>query len=144
MIKAVNFKEEHLDQMLNRRGSTSLESLKENIRSMGDRAVVKTLVLDDKILGVLGFNLVHTGVIECWSILSDLIKDHYVSFHKSVLALLHYVEDKMKPHRVQVMVDSNFETGKKWAESLGFVCETILKMYGPLKQDYCVYVRLHG
>lgn len=107
-----------------------------------DQTAIKTVKYNDEILAITGINYIHNGVVECWSITSDLVKKYPIAFHKAVLSLIKHVQRTLDIHRFQMLVKKDYEAGCKWARSLGFFEESILFKFGPDKSAYSMYVRL--
>lgn len=143
MIEIKNFEPDHVDQINKRDVFAGFDSLKKSIVMMIDTntGAAKTITCDEGIVAIVGVNVMHKGVAECWSITSDLVEAYAISFHKIVLSLIKYVFDKLKLHRLQVTVRQDFAPGRKWVESLGFTLESVMGRYGPDKSHVCLYVR---
>jgi hypothetical protein len=44
--------------------------------------------------------------------------------------------------RIQAVVRSDWPRSRRWVERLGFVCEGVMRSFGPDGKDYCMYARV--
>lgn len=142
MIKVLNYQNGHADQLI-KRDVFKDEDHSDSISFLVGlgKAAAKTIMYGDKMLAIVGVNFIHRGVAECWSITSDLVKEHPVSFHKTVLLLLKFVEREFNVHRFQMVVRRDYPEGQKWAKSLGFFEESVMGRYDVDKAHVSMYVR---
>lgn len=101
-----------------------------------------TFLIDDKIIGVGGFNLLWPGVAEGWTVLSEDVKKYPILFHKLVLKGIQFHMHEMKLHRVHSTVVSSFCTGGKWLQKLGFNKEGTLNKFGSFGDSYDLWARV--
>jgi len=143
MIRVVNYQPNHSNLIIKRDAFKHDSNEGDTISMMINtgHAAAKTIMFDNLFLAIVGVNFIHRGVAECWSITSDLVKEHPISFHKTVLSLLKYVEREFKVHRFQMAVRRDYKEGQKWALSLGFFEESVMGRYGPDKGHVSMYAR---
>lgn len=101
-----------------------------------------TMIVDGVPIAIFGGYRVGSGIYQLWGLVSDRVKDYPASFHRCVKLMLNYHIDSLKLRRVQLSVKVGFVVGWKWAKSLGFACEGIMKSYGPDGSDYWLFARV--
>lgn len=106
-----------------------------------DGAPAFSIFDDDKLLGIVGGIYYFPGVAEVFALLSKDIKGSR-GFHKAVKTLVDGAFEEFKVHRLQMVVRADFTMGKKWASSLGFEPEGLMKKYGPNGDDYVLFGRV--
>lgn len=102
---------------------------------------VRTVLMGHVPLAIVGLILMRPGVAELFSITAVEVKDFPIAFHRTVLSLIHDVERDFKLERLSMTVREDYEEGHRWAESLGFSCEGVLKNYAPGKVNHVLYAR---
>lgn len=137
MITVIPFKPEHLEQI----------ELKENF-NQGEcpKTIVNTAfsVMDgETVLAILGGFPFVPGVIHWWSFLSKHIDRYPIEFHKTILKVLAWYEKNEKPRRMQFEVKADYVEGQRWAESLGFEREGLMRAWGPDGCDHYLYARIN-
>lgn len=99
-----------------------------------------TWIKDDKIIGSGGIQRLWDGVGEAWLIIGDRALEHPVlTGLKSIRMFKAMVEGF---HRIQAHVLDGFEKGVQFATAVGFEHESLMRQYGPNKEDYHRYVIL--
>lgn len=142
-LTVVDFKEGHMDLMPRMRyTAVEKDELVNRLMRLKSTAVIKTIIFHDMAIGIVGISPLNNGVAEVFSILTDNIKFIPILFHKTMKTLLQSYIDLMKLHRVQCTVREGYESGIKWANSLGFTAECLMKKYGPDKQNYWLFARV--
>lgn len=144
MIEIVEFHVEHIQQMQARWVFEGDPWMEDNCKvlSQSPNSLVKTLKYRGHIIGVVGLSLFWPGVALVWTVLSERIKQCPIAFHKTVKRLLDFAIVNLKLWRVQMDVRADFPQGHRWAESLGFKKECIMKKYGPTGVDHILYARV--
>ena len=143
MIDVINYKPEHIEKIVKREVFKHDDNMGKTINTLLElnQAVVKTIVSGEDIVAIVGLTYIHKGVVEVWSVTSDLVKKYGISYFRAVLTLLRMAQDKLGIHRFQMTMRQDFEVGFKWAESLGFFRESVMWKYGPDKSNVYMYVR---
>lgn len=100
-----------------------------------------TFFYQDKPIAIIGGFLLHKGVMQGWSYLSDGIGQCPIRFHKAMKAMIDFAFDKHGLNRMQIVVRVRYTQGRKWAKALGFVCEGIMINYGTDGTDYSLFAR---
>jgi hypothetical protein len=103
---------------------------------------VESVYMGDEVLAVIGLSLIWPGVAEVWAITSESISKAPISFHKAVKETLDHYMFTLRLHRVHMNVPAHFKIGQRWAESLGFHCESKLAKFGPDQSDFFQYARV--
>jgi hypothetical protein len=134
MIKIVRFAPDHLEQ-LNLRPEQG-----EKPEMVGGN--VLTFLHDEKPIAIVGWFLLAPGVAQCWALISEDVKKCPKSFHKNILLLLRWHQDKFEIRRFQMSVSCEFQTGWRWAKALGFTCEGIMKKYAANGSDCWLFGRV--
>ena len=99
-----------------------------------------TFIRDDKIVGCGGIHRLWKGVGEAWLILGDDVFQYSVVSARHIVRLFKGMVTDF--HRIQAHVLNGFDKGTQLAESIGFTHESLMKQYGPNKEDYHRYVIL--
>lgn len=134
MIEVVNFKPEHLERI-------KLKACHDGERPEAIKGSAVTLLSGDSPLAIIGWHFVSKGVVQIWAFLSDEISSVKKSFHKEILSLIRWAFEGNPVQRIQMSVVVGYMAGWKWARSLGFVCEGVMKKYGPTGNDYWLFAR---
>lgn len=133
----------HLDGMRVKSVFESVEFVRARIdHRIGTEGFFAWTLTGDKPIAVVGLQQLCPGVGEVWSVTSEAIHECPIAFHRSVLDVLHHYELKLELHRLQLTVRASFVDGIRWAKSLGFTQEAVMKKYGPNQEDYCLFARI--
>ena len=97
------------------------------------------LLLDGKVIGIVGAFFYFKNVAEAFGVYSDDINKCKVSFHKAVKQTLNNFFVQHSLHRLQMVVRADYLEGQRWAEGLGFSAEGFMHKYGPTGLDYFMY-----
>lgn len=93
-------------------------------------------------LAIVGVYEFTPGVHQAWGVLSEQVTEHSLSFHRSLCLLLAYYADRKEARRIQMSVRVGYDMGLRWAKSLGFEEEGVMKKYGPDSHDYVLCARV--
>lgn len=74
----------------------------------------------DEVVACAGIVDIWQGRGQAWALMSNSIGVRFVKVHRAVKRALDLYEHR----RVEMIVDADFAEGLKWAELLGFKCET--------------------
>ena len=141
MDRTIMFRPGHLD-FFSARTMYDSEINEKSIDQMNDpNNFVYSVLSGHKVIAIVGLRKMWDGVAELWSMTSDDIKEHPIYFHKSCINLIDAHIKTLGLHRLQCSVRSDYNTGMKWIESLGFHRDGIMSKYGPNKLDYILYTR---
>jgi len=97
-----------------------------------------TVFAGDTVLGLFGLLYKHEGVAEAFMYGSIHIGDYKEEFQGMTKELLAFCIPEYNLHRLEMYVDKR---NMKWAESLGFEFEGVVKYYTEEKQDAYLYAR---
>lgn len=144
MIEAVKYHPDHFDKIRRRDVYAGFSAMKESISSLMAVKSCEALTLfdGDIVLAVFGYTFFHPKAIEFWGVTGEDIKTKPYEFHKFAKSLLRSVLVDLDLNRAQVLVKGDFTAGKRWAEVLGFVQESVMKKFGPNGEDYSMYVKV--
>jgi len=82
------------------------------------------------------------GCAEAWLIPSKHIGQKTMAFHRAALAFFEYVAAQKGIKRLQFTVHTQNVHADRWAQRCYFVCEGVLRKYGPDGADYYMYSRM--
>lgn len=144
MIKVIPFKPGHQDflkpKAIYDRFPTLLERL--DVVYENPNVYPYTLVLQNQPIAIAGLNTLLEGVADVWAVVSDDVRRRPLEFHKRILQLIETGVEKLGLRRIQMTVHEDHEEGHRWAKSLGFRDEALLRKYGPLGTDMVLYARI--
>lgn len=92
-------------------------------------------------VAIFGVFMFIPGVIHLWGLVSDAVRKKPVAFHKVSGDLLNFYQKKHQIRRIQIDVRVSYTEGQRWAESLGFEREGIMRSFGSDGTDYYLYAR---
>jgi hypothetical protein len=101
-----------------------------------------SIVHGDRVLASSVVTLVAKGVASAWLLASDEMRRHPVFLHKHVRRGMELVERGLRLRRLQIVVRTDLEVARRWAERLGFRCEGEMAGYGPNGENYWLYARV--
>lgn len=143
MINVVPFKPEHVRQMsvqpiqrIEMDGNDTKEHLE-----MLSQHVAYTGISDGNIIVCAGFFPIWENRYYAWALLSDLMnKNDMIVITRAVKRGM----DLLNSARIETVVQSDFETGHRWMNILGFKRETPepMKKYFPHGGDAVLYARV--
>lgn len=87
------------------------------------------------VVGCAGIFVFWEGRAQVWALLSKQTGRHFTAIHRAVLSEI----AKCKAHRIEAVVDSRFENGKRWVEMLGFSFEGTMRAYTTQGNDCDLY-----
>lgn len=100
-----------------------------------------TFECGSEVIAVLaGYKPSH-GVYEVFALISEATSRMPLEFHKKVLGLMDRWYHDRNVHRIQMSVRLGSEQEERWAKSLGFKREGLMRKYGPDRTDYWLYGR---
>ncbi len=101
-----------------------------------------TVILDYKIIAIVGITIIWPGVAEVWSLLSEDIKKIPSYFHRGILKGLNFYQQNLKIKRYQASVKKDYLDGLRWIKALGFEYEGEMKSFGPDGSDFFLFGRV--
>ena len=144
MIEVRDFSPEHLNEIKNRKQVFSSEDgLDDRFVSIyhSPGSIMFSLFHNSKCIGVLGGAFVWGGVMHVFTLLSEDVRECPIEFHKKVKDIIDKSFEHLNLHRMQMEVRVGYFEGSRWAKSLGFSVEGVMKMYGVDQQDYYLFGR---
>jgi hypothetical protein len=96
---------------------------------------------DGRLVGAAGVVFCNPGVADAWAMVTPLVHQHRVFFHRTVKRLMSHVMKMNQLHRIQatVFADDNSLCRCKWIEALEFKYEGRLRKYTRDGRDALVY-----
>lgn len=143
-LKVLLYKPGHMDFLVPKEifdGSVDEDRIN-TIASRSDIAGVYSITIGGEMAAVVGMVECWAGVGELFSVTSEIIKRAPVAFHKTCLRLIDMDAERLKFRRLQLHVKEQFEEGNKWALSLGFQREGLLREYDMVGTNCVFYGRL--
>lgn len=98
--------------------------------------------IDDKVVAVSGVYVLHKGVAEAYAFLDPEVRKVPFGIHRAVKRGLLTLQAKHQFHRIQMNVEHGFLAGYRWAESLGFEQEGVMRQYGSDKKTFTRFARI--
>lgn len=96
-----------------------------------------------EVICILGINHLRAGVGEIWLISGVLIDENKFKFYKCVTIIINkYLHGDMGIHRLQMAIEKNWSKGIRWAKSLGFIYEGLMKAYDLNKVDHLLFAKV--
>lgn len=92
-------------------------------------------------LAIFGGRIMWSGVLNAFSVISVHVHENPIEFHKSVLGLIELVAGTGKFRRIQITVNNEYDAGLKWARSLGFEFEGLMRKWGRNGKDHALFAR---
>lgn len=146
MIRFVKYEPHHLELFDPDFMMSGVNVSKENMKKAAglDGFFSYTMTNLGKPVGVMGGFLMCQGVAEVWSVLSKEARKLPFGLHRQTKMLLELHEREYSLHRIQMQVLEGFEAGYRWAESLGFQEEGLLRSYGPNRENMWMMARINN
>ena len=145
--RIVPYKTQHGDEMiefgLNDKLMDIDASFKENRIDFAMAGLAFTLLDNNVPVCSGGIVPLWTGVAEGWVISSKRIFKNRIKASRLIKKRTDLLCAANKIWRLQTAVKSNFKTGLRFAEFLGFKNEGLMKAYGPDKTDYYRMARIY-
>lgn len=142
MIKAERFKLHHIIGFEPRDGYENIERDMRGNLADPTRDLV-SIMFHDSPIAIVGLNHLRPGVGEVWLICSKKVNEIPLEFFKFVDTLINVmVMDLMGLHRVQMGIDCRLPRNVKWAKSLGFIEEGIMKKYDKEGNDHYLFAKV--
>lgn len=102
-----------------------------------------SLKRDNKMVSIVGVNTRCAGVGELWTIRGKLVENFKFEFFKAIKHLVDdYATNYLQFHRLEMCVYKDDNKLNKWARTLGFEFEGVMKKYGYDKKDYNLYAKV--
>jgi hypothetical protein len=135
MIKLVEFDQKHLAEI-------TPKSCHDGEMPEAILGQALTLTFNDTPAAIFVWKGVCPGVMQVSAFISEIVKEHPFTLHKTAKHLIGYAFAEFGIQRMQMSVRCGFNEGWDWARSLGFQCEGIMRQYGPNKSDYWLFARV--
>lgn len=94
-----------------------------------------------KVRAIIGFRPMWRAVGEVWMLPGHGIERHAISVVRQGRAINDYVMEEFNLKRLQIAVSCQNDTAYRYAKSLYFKEESVMKHYGPEGADYRLMVR---
>lgn len=142
MIKIVPITMEHLHHMRRMEGLFQHLDVDAVGAALIQVGVGFTMMRDDTPIGCGGIIPRWNGVGEVWIAVSEELKQRPILLVKETLRCIHLFHQRGGFHRIQLHIRTEDAGLQRWAESLGFTFEGIMRQYGPDKSDHKLYARI--
>ena len=140
MTKHVPYKPEHAKAIIEYGATGFCDATNEQINSLAEfklNGVAFTCLQGDVPVSCGGFEMMWTGVAQAWFL---CVKDINAMVTRENKRKFHEIVKENGLWRVQAPLRSDFETGEKFAEYMGFELEFVMKKYNPDGTDALMYV----
>jgi len=134
MIKVITYQPEHLEKL-------DLQDSQKSESSPVIHGQAITFMKDETVLAIVGGFMFGTQVLQGWALISSRVSSNRFGFHKTVKMFIPYIMERLGVQRLQISVLCGNMVAWKWARSLGFECEGIMRKYGPEGADYWLFAR---
>lgn len=94
---------------------------------------------ENHVVGAAGLVRIFPGTWEGWAYTTPLFQKYGIQVHRMAKRMLdeHFAQPDVR--RIQCIVDAKYYDAMRWAEALGFKCESYLVSYGPEGQPYAMF-----
>lgn len=137
----VPFEPEHLTRLSLQPAQAIMQPTLANptyAQSLKDAGPAYSLVIGDEVLGCMGLIKQWDERAIAWGLISGGAGPHFTRIHKAVLATMALHRFR----RIETSVTCNFENGRRWAQSLGFVYEGTMKAFTPDGRDCDLFAKV--
>lgn len=94
------------------------------------------------LIAIVGARFIRDGVVELWAIIGRETFKFKKSFHKAIKSMISKSVKTFNIHRMQITVKEDFHKGFKWARSLGFETECLMKAFGSDRKNHYLMSRI--
>ena len=94
-----------------------------------------------KVFAVFGLRMIWTGLAEMWMVPGKDIGNHAISLVRGARAITDSALQDYGVRRLQITVKAENDTAFKFAKSLHFEVESVMRKFGPEGSDYYMMVR---
>ena len=106
-----------------------------------DKGQALTLIVDGRILCIVGFYMLWDGVMDVYVLPSIYIPKYPVIFVKTIRRYVKSLGSTFNVHRMQSTALAD-EASDKWMKAVGFEEEGVLRQYSKDKSDYKMWARI--
>jgi hypothetical protein len=147
MIRVEKYKHEHLNEMreMGLRVEDNRRMIIENPETwkmMAERSEAYSVFVNGDILFSGGILMLQEGFGEAWLLCSVLVYIYPLTVYRMASRLLNKTIEDCNLYRVQATPRTNWSTGYRFVESLGFQREGVLRKYGLDREDCYMYGRI--
>jgi RimJ/RimL family protein N-acetyltransferase len=93
-------------------------------------------------LGIAAVNDIFPGVAELWFVMDDSLRNYPKLLHSSGKEVIRWLDNACSYHRIQATCLADDKRDVRWLLRLGFVCEGVMRKYGPDGRDYFRFARV--
>ena len=139
-VKIVPLEAWHFDAIVLQESQQALRTLlrmKEYRHDLLHRSVAFTAI-DETVIAVAGVALAWPEREVAWSLLSECGPRRFLTVHRAVQAFL----DNRRTRRIEMSVDADHASARRWARMLGFQEEGLMQAYTPDGRDAILYARV--
>jgi hypothetical protein len=133
-VRLVKYEPWHLEKL-------ELQASQETEKAPVIHGDAVTFLMGETVLAIFGGFPFGAGILQGWSLLSKHICPNKIRFHKQAKIFVPYVMEKLAVRRLQVSVRTDNDRAFRWAKSLGFQCEGVMRSYGPNGEAYWLFAR---
>ena len=145
-VFVTEFQPKHLDDILVRdelrKDTNILNGFLDNFDEGDPDTKIYSMAFEEKIVAVCGIQRLREGVAEIFIVTASAIKLAGPDFTETCRGLLGKHVAEWQLHRVEGYVREDFDIGIRWAETMGFEREGLLKKFGEDKSNSYLYARV--
>lgn len=141
MLKIIDFKSEHLQELLKEEAVAYLRPyFSEDVtKAMEDAFYINSIEMNGKIVFSGGVSIYWHGRGEAWAFFDSTCRKNFVPVFRTVRKWL----DACPVARIEAAVDVDSEVAHRWVKLLGFKMEApLLKSFRPDGGDCSLYARV--
>lgn len=151
-VRILPYREGHLDLMV-LRPDVDRDAMDKLLSSFlkAPRAYSYTIAINGEVIFIGGVIEVWKGVGEAWAIVSPKAAAHALTIHRLSLPMMKVWFSELGLHRLQATAqikrnpnlrwEDSLGKNVRWARSLGFQEEAVLKRYGKGQEDHLMLTR---
>lgn len=113
-----------------------------NVSQKSKDCAAVTLINNDKAVGICGIARQWEGVGQLWSVLDKDVQKTPIALTKTCLYLIDFYVNYFNLHRLSFTVRKDYHAGYRFAETLGFTSEGVMRKHFPDGEDAVSYGRI--
>jgi hypothetical protein len=110
-------------------------------REIVHRAVTFIRQSDGEVLAIFGGFHFGPKTFHIWAFISKEAHKIPIAFAKSTIKMLAFFEQAYRLNRIQIDIRQSYKEGDKWAKTLGFKREGLMKQFAPDGEDCWLYAK---
>lgn len=112
------------------------------IHCLNSGVLMAMVTKDGDLCGVMGGFTYWGGVATVGALFTPHLKKYPIAAVRSMMEIIGINQELLGLHRMELAVKTDYKTGQRMAEALGFQVEGLLRKYTADKQDHYMYGRV--